>query len=781
MARKNKNKVYTSTNQQNQPTKVEVAAKLVNEAMADKEEKIIADERVQQKIDEYHKLIEENQLIIREEKIKLQEEYEKLKKDSELEYELMLNLVNEEKENIKLQKRKLEEARTQMITDIESQEEEIRQSYKESLIAKWEKEYKNKTKKIDNLIEDSKSQAKEIHEKAFKELNDSKQEAHEIKIKAEKEKIKILDEARVKIEENYQQVARDFECKLEELFEKEKLLKKQQQELSLKEEDFEIDKEMIKSQREFLNKQLEKCSPVKVEELNSTIQILEKIRENDQNQIEKLTKDIMHLKQFVSGDETRNIETILAELESQRSENQRLRDELANVPSAYELNELRGKVENIDNLKRILEDEKRQRLEAEQRADSLSIGVIELEQTKKMAETLKTLNSQLQDELSKINDMYKQNTTSKFPSLLDVDKKLSAMPTFRPSITNKSLEELVKYIRAYGANKENLYYSEKTIRSFIASLASSKLLILQGLSGTGKSSLPRLFKEALSCESSLVPVQPSWRDNRELLGYDNDFTKRFKETEFTKFLYEASAVANRDKIWFIVLDEMNLARIEYYFADFLSILEKKPEEWIISLVANNEEVNQNNIPKYLVDGTSLLVSQNIWFIGTANRDESTFGITDKVYDRAQVLDFKNRENTLDIKCDEKIKLSYGEFNSLIEKAIDDKHLKLNEEDWNNLDEIDEMLKEKLDITFGNRIKMQIDKFVPVYVACGGSKEEALDYLLTHKVLRKLENRYETYLKDSLKELIEIIEIQYGENVFVESVTLIEQKIQRLGG
>lgn len=766
MGKKGKKKGYTSTNNQNQPTRVETASKLVNKAIVDKEQQILADKRVQQKISEYDKLIEENK---------------RLKKDIEDKYKRKLISINEEKENIKLQKQNLEEIREQMIKDIKSQEEEIRKSHKETLMAKWEKEYQEKAKETDRLITEAKCQAKEIHDRAFKELNDSKQEAYEIKINAENEKIKILDEARIKIDENYQLVAKGFEDKFQDLIEKEKLLKKHQQDLDFQEEDFELDKEMIKSQREFLKKQLERCSPVKVEELNETIKILESLREYDNKQIEKLTKDIIHLKQFVRDDETRNIETILAELESQRNENQRLRDELANIPSAFELDELRGKADNIENLKRILEDERRQRMESEQRADSLSIGVIELEQTKKMAETLKTLNSQLQNELAKINEMYKQNTTGKFPSLLEIDKKLSAMPIERVPLTNKSLEKLVKYIRAYGASKENLYYSEKTIRCFIASLAASKLLILQGLSGTGKSSLPRLFKEALSSESFLVPVQPSWRDNRELLGYDNDFTKRFKETDFTKNLYEASSIINRDKIWFIVLDEMNLARIEYYFADFLSILEKKPEEWIISLVANNEEVNQDNIPKNLVNGISLLVSQNIWFIGTANRDESTFGITDKVYDRAQVLDFKNRENAFEIPCNEKIRLSYSEFNSLIEEAIKDKSLCLNKEDWNKVDEIDTLLKEKLDITFGNRIKIQMDKFVPVYVSCGGSKEEALDYLLTHKVLRKLENRYETYLKDSLKELIEIIETQYGKNTFIESIALIRQKLEKLGG
>jgi hypothetical protein len=75
----------------------------------------------------------------------------------------------------------------------------------------------------------------------------------------------------------------------------------------------------------------------------------------------------------------------------------------------------------------------------------------------------------------------------------------------------------------------------------------------------------------------------------------------------------------------------------------------------------------------------------------------------------------------------------------------------------------------------------MERFVPVYIACGGTKLEALDYLFAHKVLRKLESRYETYLKDSLKELIELIELEFGKGEFAESISIIEQKIQRLGG
>jgi hypothetical protein len=399
-----------------------------------------------------------------------------------------------------------------------------------------------------------------------------------------------------------------------------------------------------------------------------------------------------------------------------------------------------------------------------------------------VAETLKTLNAQLQDELNKMNEVYKSTTQSKFPSLKEIDKQIASQDIIRPTKNNLDLKKLVHYLRTYGASKRGLYYSEKTIRSFIASLAASKLLILQGLSGTGKSSLPRLFKEALQIENTLVPVQPSWRDNRELLGYDNDFTHRFKETIFTKKVYEASAPANREKIYFIVLDEMNLARIEYYFADFLAVLEESPENWVVPLVSNNEEPNIDNRPAYLVENhTSLFVTPNIWFIGTANRDESTFGITDKVYDRAQILNFNSRENEFTSDEPKQLKVSFSEFNGLLEDAQLQKENRLTADEWAQIELIDDFLRVNLDITFGNRIKMQMEKFVSVYVAAGGTKLEAIDHLISHKVLRKLEGRYETYLKDSLKELMEQLEMVFGRGHFEDCKKLLQQKITRLGG
>lgn len=177
-------------------------------------------------------------------------------------------------------------------------------------------------------------------------------------------------------------------------------------------------------------------------------------------------------------------------------------------------------------------------------------------------------------------------------------------------------------------NKNPLYYDERTIRTFIAGFASSRLMILEGLSGTGKSSLPRAFADFMGSHTIEVPVQSSWKDRNDLLGFYNDFKKQYKETEFLKALYTATSDPNN--IYVIVLDEMNLSRIEYYFADLLSVLEKPDvEDWKIELISDYASITQNQDawPRLISEG-KLQISDNTWFVGTANKDDSTFIITD---------------------------------------------------------------------------------------------------------------------------------------------------------
>jgi hypothetical protein len=281
-------------------------------------------------------------------------------------------------------------------------------------------------------------------------------------------------------------------------------------------------------------------------------------------------------------------------------------------------------------------------------------------------------------------------------------------------------------------------------------------MLLQGLSGTGKTSLPRVFAEAIVGEHRKVSVQSNWRDRHELLGYYNDFNKRFTETEFTQALYTAALPSEEDVPWFIVLDEVNLARVEYYFADFLSVLEEQDRgQWVVELMSFDPTADGTKGPAHLAKNRMLEIPGNLWFIGTANQDESTFEITDKVYDRAQVIDFRQRhsKNGGGGRAVQR-RVALGNLLEAFDGAKAAKAYQLNEPELGYLGRLDSFLVSAFDVTFGNRILDQIKSFVPVYVAAGGTKGEGFDIQFARKILRKLENLHEPSARQSLDRLSE---------------------------
>ena len=203
-----------------------------------------------------------------------------------------------------------------------------------------------------------------------------------------------------------------------------------------------------------------------------------------------------------------------------------------------------------------------------------------------------------------------------------------------------NLNELVTRFIGFSASKLGLFYNRKIISAFFAGMAASKTMILEGISGTGKTSLPYAMGKFFGHDSHIIAVQPSWRDRAEMMGYLNEFTKKFNETEFLESIYETTYRSDPN---FVVLDEMNLARVEYYFAELLSLLEMPdPDRWLIDIVPDT----QPGDPIHLVKG-KLLLPQNVWFIGTANKDDSTFTITDKVYDRATPIVINTKSEFID--------------------------------------------------------------------------------------------------------------------------------------
>lgn len=349
------------------------------------------------------------------------------------------------------------------------------------------------------------------------------------------------------------------------------------------------------------------------------------------------------------------------------------------------------------------------------------------------------------------------NVESRFSKLTIIDQEFAKykQKDYGNSFT---LPEFCFKFRNFAASQLGLYYSEKLIRLFVSAIASTKLVILQGISGTGKTSISLAWGNFLKHPSCVVPVQPSWRDRTDIVGYLNEFTKKFNETDFLSYLYEAGYT---DEMYTVILDEMNLARVEYYFAEMLSILEMhNPKDWKIEVVQSVWPTD----PKKLIKG-KLQIPTNAWYIGTINNDDSTFMVTDKVYDRAMPIDIDEKGKPFEATEVEPIDVNYSYLNGLFEKAIEE--YAMSPETLKKIDAMDDYTIKHFRVAFGNRIVKHMRKFVPVYVACGGDETEAVDYFMAKKVLRKFEGLNLTLIKDEIDGYISFLDKTFGKGKMSE--------------
>jgi RNAse (barnase) inhibitor barstar len=358
---------------------------------------------------------------------------------------------------------------------------------------------------------------------------------------------------------------------------------------------------------------------------------------------------------------------------------------------------------------------------------------------------------------------------SRFYMLTQIDKEMEnyVAPKYNDEI---SLEELCNEFRNFACNRLKLYYDIIDIRRFIAGLAVTKLLILQGMSGTGKTSLAYAFGEFLLNKTVVVPIQPMWKERTDLIGYYNEFTKKFNETTLLYKMYEANC---NKQIYITVLDEMNIARVEYYFAEFLSLLElPNPEGRNLDVVSDVWE----NDPKLLSKG-KLRLPINMWFIGTANNDDSTFAISDKVYDRAMVLNLDKKAEVFEAPKTDNQRISIDHLYDLFDEA--QKKYYISDRNERRIKQLDKYLIDTFKITFGNRIMKQIRAYVPVVVACGGTELEALDDILSRKVLRKLESKNPVYVRAQSEALCNYLDDLFGTDkmpLCKETIHSIEQNV-----
>lgn len=578
----------------------------------------------------------------------------------------------------------------------------------------------------------------------------------------------------------------EIDTEYQELLLLKKEVKKEQRKLEIERELLEEDKEHIEAKISLqFNSRIESLQ-FKIEELQATNLKIKKVRDELED---KLNKRIEADRRF--GQKTP--EQILEILQKLRDRNEQLKQKLAEQPSGATLERL----QQLETLQETWESERLQlktRVQEQERALSLSrVEVTNLEILRNEKEAMEAGKARLSKALEDLRADLERSIAddqkrSQFEHCAEMDQNQRLQT---PSQLYNEIPDLRLFAndlrnRIALSQGKRLYYSEHDIRAFIGGLAMSRLHILQGISGTGKTSLPLAFAHAIGTSINtnykLIEIQAGWRDRQDLIGYFNAFEGRFYETDFFKAIYEAQTPFYRDQIYIVLLDEMNLSRPEQYFADFLSKLEQAElgRTPTLSLQSDPNKPFPNQFKN-----NELPIPPNIWFIGTANQDETTLEFADKTYDRAHIMELYGQADPFEAGNPEaRHPIAYSALISAFEKAKK-AHINKAKESWQflNQSELRNLFK-LFKLGWGNRLKRQIIAFVPVVVAAGGTVGEATDHIMATKILRKLRDRHDTPI-DDLKRLYEYIEVNWEllDSSFtpVQSLSILEAEIHRLSG
>ncbi len=773
-----------------------------------------------------------------------QEEFDRNKEN-------LINQVIEEYEHYEVEKKKAVETASTAKEQLQAitQEKAALTLERDSLQIIYD-ELKADVELAKQTIKEANDKAQTIRSEAdsYSETTRSKADSYYENIikRTEHERLRKLKEAADEARAAWQAEIDDLAKQIQQLAEQENSLQEEKRRLSKEKRRVEDEKDALNELKEDLQirkERYESANPTKIAALQTELNderskytaLQEKYRD-----LSKRLEDLQVMMDTVkteitvsNGKKIVSLNEIVTALQELTVRYKKLSAIYKEFPDDAAIAALKEKAHKAEELEISNEELKLDRNRYREEAVAARNAVNELETVKQEVEATNALNEHLLQELKSHKTALESRTGDSCPALTKVDSETEAedfrkdvkIRLNRPAIRN--LKELVLHVKNYAGSRavdERLFYTENDIRAFLAGMAVSQLIILQGMSGTGKSSLPRIFAEAISGFNRLIPVESSWRDRNELLGYYNDFNKKFNAKSFTIELYRSGKDICQQIPTFIVLDEMNLARIEYYFSDFLAILQEPDhEKWLIELVSSDmrtlpmalsdtvkakmqkeeptiysiwekversrqgdlkaetsddekekltsylDSLGQLTGAKDLIDGRRIRVTDNIWFVGTANRDESTFEISDKVYDRAQVVSLnKKGKSEGNYESPRQKFISVSDLNTLFTNAIKNSNIQKDVEE--KLDRLDTTLMEKFDISFGNRIVTQTVKFAAVFVAAGGKLEDALDYQISTKILRKV------ITSDDAESLLELLDEMQE---YPATVKLIEKRLKEL--
>lgn len=543
-----------------------------------------------------------------------------------------------------------------------------------------------------------------------------------------------------------------------QLLEERLTIEKMRHGLDVKQRELEVREEILQEDREALEGAAERISADIVSRLENERSVFQNRLTAAQELIEDLGRQLANRENAERRLGNRRPEEVLSELRELRSERERLTNELARRPSEANAENLRVLNSQRESWEAERIDLQRQVQELKGRLGRHQIGAVELETLRDQKRALETSNQRLRQTLDELRTDIERGLEAStgrapFPSCQAMDKN----PELQGTLDGDRVGDLRTFVDslqhriAYAFPETMLYYSMEDLRSLVAGFSMSYLTIMQGLSGTGKTSLPMAFARAVGGEYEVIEVQAGWRDRHDLIGHYNAFEGRFYESPFLQALYRAQCPANRDRLFVIVMDEMNLSYPEQYFADVLSAMEKPVSvERTINLMTMDAPENQT--PQLLREnGREIWIPDNVWFVGTANQDETTKDFADKTYDRAHVIELPTNYPVFNPKEPQGASpsISIADLRRVFEKARKDAEQNadkgfafLSTRMDKGATSLRDVLVNQFGIGWGNRLERQFRGYVPVVLAAGGTLGEAVDYLLASKILRKIRNRYE---------------------------------------